>query len=82
MFDEMRILARREPEATAAEILQMATWNGAKALGLEAGRIEKGALADLIALPVDAKDEGIHEAVLEYRDRVSWMMIDGQILAP
>jgi cytosine/adenosine deaminase-related metal-dependent hydrolase len=82
LFDEMRILFRREPLVPAAEILRMATLNGARALGVDAGRIEAGALADLIALPNAAKKEHIHESVLEYRDPVPWMMIDGQILVP
>jgi cytosine/adenosine deaminase-related metal-dependent hydrolase len=82
LFDEMRIFARRQPAVPAAEILEMATLNGARALGLDAGRIEKGALADLIALPVAASDHELHEAVLEHRDPVPWMMLDGKIVTP
>lgn len=82
LFDEMRIVARREPGVAPAEFLKMATWNGARALGFHGGRIEAGALADLIALPIAASEDALHEAVLEYRDPVPWMMLDGKILAP
>jgi cytosine/adenosine deaminase-related metal-dependent hydrolase len=82
LFDEMRILARREPAVPAAEILRMATWNGARALGVDTGRIEKGALADLIALPKAGSSQDIHETVLQFRDPVPWMMLNGQILVP
>jgi cytosine/adenosine deaminase-related metal-dependent hydrolase len=82
MFDEMRILSRREPDVAPAEFLKMATLNGARALGFTGGRIEAGALADLIALPIAASEHALHEAVLEYRNPVPWMMLDGKILAP
>lgn len=80
MFDEMRIFARREPSVPPAEILQLATQNGARALGLNAGRLEIGALADLIALPVAGSEKTLHEAVLDHRSTVSWMMLDGKVL--
>ncbi len=82
MFDEMRILARREPTLRPADLLQMATWNGARALRLDAGQIQIGRLADLITVPFAGSSDQIHEAVLEHRGAVSWMMLDGQILAP
>jgi cytosine/adenosine deaminase-related metal-dependent hydrolase len=82
MFDDMRILARREPTVPPADLLRMATLHGARALGLNAGRIEIGALADLIAIPNAASDRDIHETVLEHRGTVPWMMLDGKILDP
>jgi cytosine/adenosine deaminase-related metal-dependent hydrolase len=81
MFDEMRIVARREPELPAANILQMATLNGARALRLDAGQLQPGRLADLITIPFAGNSDQIHESVLEHRDTISWMMLDGQILA-
>ena len=60
----------------------MATLNGARALGLNAGKIEPGALADLIAFPHDATMRDIHAAVIANREPIGWMMIDGQILSP
>jgi cytosine/adenosine deaminase-related metal-dependent hydrolase len=71
MFDEMRILARRERGLAPAEILKMATLCGARALGVNAGEIAPGALADLIAIPVDVRRRNVHEAVLEHRGRSS-----------
>ena len=81
MFDEMRILARQEPQLDPSEILKMATLNGAMALGIEAGKIAPGALADLIALPHADNAREVHAAVIENREPVAWMMLDGKILS-
>ena len=55
MFDEMKFAALLQkvstlnPKlATADEVINMATYNGAKALGIDAGAIEVGKKADLI----------------------------------
>ncbi len=81
MFDEMRILADREQWLHPADVITMATMNGARALRLNAGKIEPGALADLIAVPHDGSFRDIHAAVIAHREPVAWMMIDGQILS-
>ena len=81
MFDEMRILARQEPQLDPSEIIKMATLNGAMALGIEAGKIAPGALADLIALPHADNAREVHAAVIENREPVAWMMLDGKILS-
>lgn len=81
MFDEMRILARQEPQLDPSEIIKMATLNGAMALGIEAGKIAPGALADLIALPHADNGREVHAAVIENREPVAWMMLDGKILS-
>jgi aminodeoxyfutalosine deaminase len=48
---EARALADRFPQVPARELLQMATWNGARALGLaERGRVAKGARPGLFAI--------------------------------
>lgn len=54
IFREMRILKEEHPSIPAARIIEMATINGAEALGRggEYGSIEKGKIADLIALPL------------------------------
>jgi imidazolonepropionase-like amidohydrolase len=59
----------------------MATLNGAMALGIEAGKIAPGALADLIALPHADNAREVHAAVIENREPVAWMMLDGKILS-
>ena len=80
MFDEMRQLARRHPWLHAQEVLSMATVNGAKALGIQTGRIEAGALADLIAIPFTESIENIYETVLAHAKPVAWLMVNGQRL--
>ena len=82
LFDEMRILADREQWLHPADILAMATLNGAQALRMNAGRIAPGALADLIAIPHDGTARNVHAAVLAHREPVEWMMVDGQIRNP
>ncbi len=79
MFDEMRILSDREQWLHPADVVAMATLHGARALNLNAGKLEPGALADLIAIPHDATMRDIHAAITAHREPVEWMMIDGQI---
>lgn len=54
IFREMRIIKEEHPSVPAAMIIEMATISGAEALGFgkNYGSIEKGKIADLIALPV------------------------------
>jgi cytosine/adenosine deaminase-related metal-dependent hydrolase len=54
IFREMRIIREEHHRIPAAKIIEMATINGAKALGWdrEYGSIEKGKKTDLIALPL------------------------------
>jgi len=80
MFEEMRVLAERDPAPRPLEILRMATLNGARALGLEGqvGEIAAQALADLIALPFSGKLARVHDAILEHRGPLAASMIGGQ----
>ena len=80
LFDEMRLLSQREPWLHPADILAMATLNGARALGMNAGKIAPGALADLIALPAAGSVRSIHADILANREPVAWMMLDGKII--
>jgi aminodeoxyfutalosine deaminase len=80
LFDEMRTLAWREPWLHPADILAMATLHGARALGINAGKIAPGTLADLIAMPVTGSLAEIHADVLACREPAAWMMLDGKIL--
>ena len=61
MFDEMKFAALLQkvstlnPKlATADEVINMATFNGANALGIDAGSIEVGKRADLILVDTNA----------------------------
>src|ERR1017187_8920025 len=84
MFAEMRALADNDKTISPAEILKLATVNGARALGLagKAGELSPGAFADLIAVPFVGKMSRIHEAVLEHSGNVAASMIQGRWVIP
>ncbi|MHB8523423.1 MAG: amidohydrolase family protein [Limisphaerales bacterium] len=77
---EMRSLASREPGVAPETILQMATVNGARALGLagKIGELSANASADLIAVPAPDRLANAYEAVLHHAGPVTASMIDGQ----
>jgi cytosine/adenosine deaminase-related metal-dependent hydrolase len=79
LFEEMRKLATRAPFLSAKQILEMATVNGARALGLSrrVGELSPGAFADLIAVPFAGKMSALHDAVLHHSGDVAANMIDG-----
>jgi aminodeoxyfutalosine deaminase len=80
MFEEMRALAVNDRKLSPAEILRMATVNGARALGFtgQIGELSEDSLADLIAIPFAGKNRDIYETVLHHSGNVSASMIDGQ----
>ncbi|HEY1717278.1 MAG TPA: amidohydrolase family protein [Verrucomicrobiae bacterium] len=80
LFAEMRALAASEKTIPPEQILQMATINGARSLGMtgQIGELSDNAFADLIAIPFDGKSADIYEAVLHHASTVSASMIDGQ----
>ena len=80
LFEEMRALATNEPSLSARKIVQMATLNGARALGLggQAGELAEGCFADLIALPFAGKAADIYDGVLHHAGDVAASMIDGE----
>lgn len=80
MFEEMRTLANRESSLSPKKIIQMATVNGARALGLKSrvGELSPDAFADMITIPHSGKLSGIHEAVLAHKGDVSASMLDGE----
>ncbi len=79
LFSEMQSFAKANPEVPAEKILQMATLNGARALGMQKqiGELTANAFADLIALPFSCKISEAHEAVLQHKGEVSASMVDG-----
>jgi cytosine/adenosine deaminase-related metal-dependent hydrolase len=80
LFAEMRQLAAADQTISPAEILRMATVNGAKALGMagQIGELSENAFADLIAIPFAGKNADIYDAVVHYASTVSASMIDGK----
>jgi cytosine/adenosine deaminase-related metal-dependent hydrolase len=83
LFAEMRELLRKEPWLSPREALEMATINGATAIGQRnsLGCIRGGASADLIALPLRPSTD-VFESIVGYDGAVSWMMVDRQDHAP
>jgi cytosine/adenosine deaminase-related metal-dependent hydrolase len=82
MFLEMQTLAHVFPRLSAEQLLQMATTNAAKALGQEQklGRIEPGAWADLIAVPLDGAIADPYEAIVYTKKPVSFSMVGGKVI--
>ncbi|MDE3068129.1 MAG: amidohydrolase family protein [Verrucomicrobiota bacterium] len=80
LFAEMRALAANDPHLAPAEVLRMATANGARALGLagQIGELSPGTLADLVAIPFAGNISEAAEAVVQFSGRVAASMIDGQ----
>lgn len=80
MFAEMQKLASKTRFLSPKTILQMATLNGAQALGLsgQIGEITPGVFADLIAIPFAGKMSALHATVLQHTGDVAASMIDGQ----
>ena len=84
MFAEMRALAAHDKTVSPAEILAMATVNGARALGLagQVGELSRNAFADLIAIPFAGRFSRAHEAVLDHAGSVAASMIEGRWAIP
>jgi cytosine/adenosine deaminase-related metal-dependent hydrolase len=83
LFAEMRELLRKEPAVDPRAAVEMATLNGAAALGLSnaLGCIRTGARADLIALPIAPRSD-FFDDIVAFDGAVSWMMVGGEILGP
>lgn len=79
LFDEMRALANADSMVTPHQLLEMATINGARALG-QAGRLGQltpGAKADLITVPFRGPLDEATTAVVHHVGPVTATMIDG-----
>jgi len=70
----------RQPPIPDGAVLQMATLNGARALGLagQVGELARHAFADLIALPFAGNMPDLYRAIIEHRGPVAASMIDGR----
>ena len=84
MFEEMRTLAGADEWISPEEILQMATINGAAALGLQhqIGELVPKANADIIAIADKGKRSDPYERVLENTGPVLASMINGRWAIP
>jgi len=80
LFLEMRAFAGKHPGVHPRQILQMATVNGAEALGKRGkiGELKRHAYADLIALPFAGKLSEAYGAAVNHVGNVSASMIGGQ----
>jgi cytosine/adenosine deaminase-related metal-dependent hydrolase len=80
MFEEMRRFADLHRRFTSAKVLELATVNGARALGLagKAGEIAPGTFADVIAIPFAGPVTDVYDAVLQHRGPVAASLIDGR----
>jgi cytosine/adenosine deaminase-related metal-dependent hydrolase len=83
LFSEMRTAARNHSFVTAKELVEMVTVNPARAIGSERslGQITPGYLADAISFPFRGGFGSIYEEVINYRDDILWMMVDGKLAA-
>jgi aminodeoxyfutalosine deaminase len=74
MFSEMRTFAKAHPDVAPAEIIRLATLNGARAIGQQEilGELSPGSLADVIAIPAHSSEP--HESVIEHRGDVRTMI--------
>ncbi len=93
MFEEMRFgvmlqkAAQRDPACLgAADIFKMATQNGAELLGLNAGVIEEGKLADLALLDLNSTHTAPAHDILQTivycgkTENVDTVLIDGRVV--
>jgi cytosine/adenosine deaminase-related metal-dependent hydrolase len=80
MFDELRAFVSAFPDVPPTTVLEMATRNGARALGLsgKAGEIKPRAWADMIALPFKGRTAAVLEAIVQHSGEVDASLIDGQ----
>ena len=83
LFSEMRMAARNHGFLSPKELVEMVTVNAARAIGLarSLGRIRPGHLADAISIPFRGGYRSIYEEIIDYRDDVLWMMVDGKLVA-
>jgi cytosine/adenosine deaminase-related metal-dependent hydrolase len=82
LFSEMRMARQSYPSLSSLELLKMVTVNPARALqqGSNLGRIAPGFLADAIAIPYSGNAEKVHDAIVEYRSSIEWMMVNGKLV--
>lgn len=82
MLDELRFLMEKNSDVDPVVLLQMATINGAQALGFAkaTGTLERGKRADIIALPIahGSIEEVIRSAILS-AEMPAFTMVAGEV---
>jgi cytosine/adenosine deaminase-related metal-dependent hydrolase len=80
LFAEMQSFAAAHPDVPPGNILQMATVNGARALGMRGriGELAADACADIIAIPFQGTIKEAFDAVVSHRGKVGASLIDGE----
>ena len=78
----MRAVRETHPDFPSDRILEMATVNGARALGQEhaLGKIRSGFLADLIALPLVNPSNDLFTEIISWDKSVPWVMLAGDLM--
>jgi len=80
-FRELRAAEAMLPGVSRREILEMATWRGAEALGVKTGHIAPGMPADLIGLRVARPPASLYDVPFDAgRQQVDFAMIDGKVV--
>ena len=76
LVNEMRAIKRYHPFLSETTILEMATINGARALGFAAslGSLEPGKRAYVLAVPVGESEDDPQQAIFNARARVTWII--------
>ena len=84
LLAEMRQFAAAHPGIAPEAIVEMATRNGARALGWQgrAGELSPGSWADLVAIPFTGPSSECAAAIVHHPGDVAVSMIDGQWVAP
>lgn len=79
--EEIRFAAAQHRGIRPETLIDMATRNGAAALGLNTGAIESGKRADLIAIPLEATTSTqVLDAVISQNSKVHFVCAAGQIV--
>ena len=80
LLDELKFLARAQPCIRPETLLDMATFNGAQALGLaQVGRLEKGWQADIIAVQIPNDTRPAIEQILDRSSENLLTVVGGKI---
>jgi cytosine/adenosine deaminase-related metal-dependent hydrolase len=80
MFTEMQEFSRIHPQLPCEDMLQMATTNGATALGLrdEVGVLKKGFIANMAVIPYSDSVSSAPEAIVQHSRPVAMLIIQGK----